>query len=260
MKKINYLITLFIIAAFISGCSIYPKFTTQKEEIKKIAIISDISLSSDVSGKVDNVPMAENKQYAESVINLLKDKIQEKGYTVGNIMNASIGINFVREEFNIVKDKDDTEKNNIQAPPYYINELFDNKEDMDKLKKFYNSFRFYNKKTASQPNIIHRGAIEIAQKIDPTADILAVVIIRGRTAPFGKTLAISALASTITSNAGIYVVAGPSYVQEFIYLIDTKSGEIIWKNEFYDSHILFNEVYFTAAAKQLIKKLPSKSN
>ncbi len=260
MKKINHLIILFVITALISGCSIYPKFTTQKEEIKKIAMISDISISSDVRGKIDNVPMAENKQYAESVINLLKERIQEKGYIVGNTMNASIGINFVREEFNIVKDKDDTVKNNIQAPPYYINELFDNKEDIEKLKQFYYGFRFYKKEKPSQPNLIHLGTSEIAQKIDPTADILAVVIIRGRTAPFGKTLAISALASAVTSNAGIYVVAGTSYVQEFIYLINAKSGEIIWENKFYDPHILFSEIYFTAAAKQLIKKLPSKSD
>lgn len=260
MKKINYLFTLVVIASLLSGCSIYPKFTTQKDTIKKIAIISDISLSSDVSGKVDNVPMAENKQFAESVVKLLKEKMQDKGYDVGNTLVASIGINFVKEEFNVVDNKNDTEKENIKAPPYYINEPFNNEDDIEKLKKFYNSFRFYNKKSASQPNIIHNGAIEIAQKVDPTADILAVAIIRGKTSTFGKTLAVSALASAITSAAGIYVVAGSSYVQEFVYLIDAKTGEIIWENDFYDPHILFNEVYFTAAAKQLIKKLPPKGN
>lgn len=257
MKKI-YLVLLIIISLFFAGCSIYPKFTTQKEAIQKIAIISDVSISSDVSGKVDNVPMYENKKYAESVLEIIKEKMKEKGYVVGNTINASVGVNFIREEFNVVKDKDDTENDNIQPPPYYIDEIFNNEEDKEKLKKFHHSFRFYNKKTASQPNIIHPGAPEIASKVDSSADILAVVIIRGRTAPFGKTLAISALASAVTSNAGVYVVAGPSYVQEFIYLIDAISGEIIWENDFYDPHILFNEVYFTAAAKQLIKKLPSK--
>lgn len=260
MKKYYYLFGLLVIASTITSCSIYPEFATQKKAIQKVAIISDISLSSDVRGKIDNVPMAENKEYAEKVIKVLKEKMEEKGYAVGNTMNGSIGINFIRGEFNVAQDKNDTAKSNVSPPPYYINEIFDNEEDKIKLIEFYRSFRFYYKNSASQPNLIHKKAIDIAQKVDPSADILAVAIIRGRTAPFGKTMLASAAASAITSNAGIYVVLGPSYAQEFLYLIDAKSGEIIWENEFRDQHILFDDVYFTAAAKQVIRKLPSKTN
>ena len=258
MKKINYLITLLVIVSFITGCSIYPKFTVQKEDIKKIAIISDVCLSYDVKGKVDNVSIAENKKFEESVVNALKEKMEEKGYVIGKTMNSSIGVNFVRDEFNVVENKEDTERNNIKSPPYYVNEIFENEEDTKKIKDFYNSFKNYNKNSASQPNLIHKGAIPLTQKIDSTADILAVVIIRGREVPLGKSLAIAMAVGVLT--AGTFAVWPTTYIHEYIFLIKADNGEIIWENDYLSKGGWLTEVYFSGCTKQLIKKLPPKSN
>lgn len=262
MKKINFLFTLLILGIFLTGCVIYyPNFKTQKSGIKKIAIVSDVSISYDVQGKIDNVPITENKEFAKQAMLAIKYEFEKKGYVVGKTVNLSIGLSFVNEEFNIVKNKEQTIKYNIKNPPYFINEIFKEEEDKQNLINFYNYFKTYTKK-AKESNKILEDAIPIAQKVDSESDVLAVVIIRARDIPvlkqIGIALASAALSSAVTGAGYIYSTYPSTFVDLYIYLINAETGEIIWRN----NHLLkdgkLSVRFFYSCAKKLMKKLMVK--
>lgn len=261
-----YLLSLISILALLPACAIqpikiYPDFIKQKQKINTISILCDYYVTDDVKGKEDLVDVPRNLDAANNAMDALDIQLAAKGYnTVGKeVVSMGLYAKETAKTCRIAVDKSPESKEEIEAlpealPPFYVNERLCDTEEKNKIMGIViNKLSEYTRKVGEPVTTIP----EVAQiQTGYNEDAIVFLLIQGRDIPIGKSIG-QAVATAILT-LGILSVAQVSYGSTYLYIVDAKTGEIIW----YDSRAyksrpssdkLQNKIF-----KSIVKKIPAR--
>lgn len=231
-----YLWASVFILGLMSACAvqtvkIYPDFVQQKQKINTMTILCDYYVVDDVKGKVDLVDVPRNLDAAKTAMDALDAQLAAKGYKIVGKEVASMGL-YEKSSTTTYKvaaekspaSKEEVEKLPLAPPPFYVNKsLFDSDEKVRALDTVMVKLSAYTRK-AGQPVTTIPEATQI--RTGYSEDVILFLFMRGRDVPQGKSI----LEGTATAllSLGMFSAYHVSYAAASIYMVDTKTGEIIW--------------------------------
>jgi hypothetical protein len=242
----NALLSLYLLASvsilgLMSACAvqtvkIYPDFVQQKQKINTMTILCDYYVVDDVKGKVDLADVPRNLEAAKTAMDALDAQLAGKGYKIVGKEVASMGL-YEKNSTKTYKlatekspaSKEEIEKLPIAPPPFYVNKsLCDSEEKVNALGTAMMKLSTYTRK-AGQPATTIPEATQI--RTGYNEDAILFLFMRGRDVPLGKSI-LEGTATAVLS-LGMFSAYHVSYAAAFIYMVDSKTGEIIWSDGTY---------------------------
>ena len=231
-----YLLASVSVLGLISACAVqtikvYPDFVQQKQKINTMTILCDYYVVDDIKGKADLAGVPRNLEAAKTAMDTLDAKLAAKGYKIVGKEVASMGLGQkkVTATYKVAAEKspasnEEIEKLPLAPPPFYVNKsLCDSEEKARLLDTVMEKLSTYTRK-AGQPATTIPEATQI--RTGYNEDAILFLFMQGRDVPLEK----SVLEGTATAvlSLGLISAYHTSYAAAFIYLVDTKTGEIIW--------------------------------
>jgi len=233
VRALSLLIVLFLATgcATMTPRSLYPKFFEQKTKISKVEILCDFLLAEDISGNVDMIHVPRSIEKGNMLLGAFSQSFQSKDYQVTRkeIVSMGLGMGLSTQVYKVAQTNSDKKKEDLleTALPAYVNETFvSTPEKRAALEVTLTRLRLYTKISSS--SIVEIP--EIVALADPNVDALLMVVMNGRRIPMGKTLGQAFLSATLTM--GLVAAAQTSSLQMGMYLLDSKTGEIIWSDNY----------------------------
>jgi hypothetical protein len=218
-------------ACAVQTVKIYPDFVQQKQKINTMTILCDYYVVDDVKGKADLADVPRNLEAAKTAMDALDAQLAAKGYKIVGKEVASMGL-YEKNSTKTYKvaaekspaSKEEIEKLPLAPPPFYVNKsLFDSNEKVRALDTVMEKLSTYTRK-AGQPATTIPEATQI--RTGYNEDAILFLFMRGRDVPLGKSI-LEGTATTLLS-LGMVTAYHTSYAAASIYMVDTKTGEIIW--------------------------------
>ena len=232
----------------------YPDFMKQKENIKNICLIGDFLHLQDIKGKIDVFEYGRNQFLWEMFAEYFKPMLEKKNYHLNQIHLTSMGLYLDPEvKMFVEKTEEDEQKKRRDLPkgsaPFFINEKVEQDPAYKKnLEALYKKLEEYEKKPGI-PNIKVPEAQDLVEGTD--CDTLFVVTMLGRSVSKVQLIA-GAVVGGLIGQAIMGFTKGIFYG---LYIIDVKSGELIWTHKHHNS----NWAIITRAAMKRIARYFSKN-
>jgi hypothetical protein len=236
---------------------LFPDFGKHKEEMGKIHVLGDFLHLQDIKGKTDVFKLAKNDKFWQSFVKNFTPLLEKRNYKPEKISLTSAGLYLDQEkEVYLELTEEDEKLKNTElkkgTAPFFVDESVENNPEFkENLAAFYKKLFEYEKK-AGDSNITIPEVQAVVQGTD--CETLFVVHLMCRSISSGKLVAGAAVGGLIGQG-----MMGSKGVFYNLYIIDVKSGELIWahKNRKKD-FAQINKHVMKKVAKYLTKKLPYK--
>lgn len=262
-----YFFVLISVFGLLSSCAtqrikIYPDFNAQKQKINSMTIFCDYYVFDDVKGKVDLADVPRNLELAKAAMDILETQMSAKGYkTVGkDVISMGLYVKDTTKTFKIAAEKSPVSKEEIETlpeapPPFYVNKvLFDTEEKLKVMEAVTKKLSVYQRKVG-QPATTIPEAVQI--QTGKNEDAFLFLFMQGRDVALGKTIG-QAVATAILT-LGLFSIAESSYTNAYIYMVDAKTGEIIWSDIWVGAKIAPSSPKFlTNTFKRMADNIPAK--
>lgn len=247
--------------ALLIGCGsspskLYRAFPEQKRQFGNIAIMMDYIMIEGLMEDTSKVDLIENRRVGSALLTVCADTLIRKGYPIRKSVFSSIGLLMQSDRaYRVVRTSQaehaDAEQLPIGAPPFYVDDQFSPDSVLGLLMSFYYSLINIPQKREGATVTIPE-AVSIGRQVD--CSTIMVLLVGGFNVPVAK--GVGQPTASQSKTMGIVTVQGVSQLSMMLYIIDAKSGEIIWD----DSKHLSGGVVFPAkildAASDLLDELP----
>lgn len=237
---------------------LFPQFMTQKDSIGKIYLVGDIVHFKDIKGKIDKVNIPNNLELWGIFQTVLLEKLKAKNFIVEKTFLTSMGLYLeAKDNVYLVKTTTEEDMDNEKLPqttaPFFIApEVEANAILKENLQKLYKTLDGYAKKDPSEVNLLLPEATAVAA--NSGCETLIVVNILARSISTGKLIGGAAVGGLI----GMAIMGPNKGITYNIYIIDAKSGELIWSEKLEDNFAIVKKAVMKKVAKTITKKIPAK--
>lgn len=236
---------------------LFPDFGKHKEEMGTIHVLADFLHLRDIKGKIDVFKFAKNNKLYEYFVADFKSSLEKRNYKPEKISLTSAGLYLDKEKevyLELTEEDEKLKNTELQkgTAPFYLDEsIKNNPEHREKLAAFYKKLYEYEKK-AGDANIT---IPEVQELVEGTGcETLFVVHIVARSVSTGKLIGGAAVGGLVGQ-----AIMGSKGMFYNLYIIDVKSGELIWSHKNYKKDFAkINKAAMKKAAKYLTKRLPYK--
>ena len=260
-RTIGILIGCYVVHA-ISGCGVtplkyYPDFPTQKETIRRLALMTDVIIVDESFGDTSRVDMPLSMDIGREILEPFKAGMLQKGYPVDSTIFTSVGLMLGRNRmFKVVETSTERgiSSQDLPAgkPPFYLDaSLRIDSARRQAVTSVYKSLVLTSVDHEAQHTVIQDAILLGGLTGEAT---LCVVFVGGYNSSLirQQTQATTSHRSTV----GGVAVRSVSQVSVTLYLIDTKEGELIWSDQATGMEgTIYREKILTLVAK-LIDDLP----
>jgi hypothetical protein len=237
---------------------LFPDFGKQKEEMGKIHVLGDFLHLQDIKGKTDVFKLAKNNKLWELFIANFKSSLEKRNYKPEKISLTSAGLYLDQEKVVYLELTAEDEKlKNTElkkgTAPFFVDESVENNPEFkENLTAFYKKLFEYEKKSGDA-NITIPEVQAVVQGTD--CETLFVVHIVGRSIGTGRMIAGAAVGGL----AGYAIIGSAKGVFYNLYIIDVKSGELIWAHKNRKKKFTkVNKAAMKKVSQYLTKHLPYK--
>lgn len=230
---------LLLIPILLHGCGTSPLSRHSSEGLmntklnsRSIVLLTDAVIVNGGISDTNIIDEVENKRIAKITLQMFAGRMNELGYAVKNIIHSSTGLMMNQAiPYKIITSPYQRENNSasldVGNAPFFVHEYFKKDTLRGKLlAAVYSSLLTYQQNKGGGKEYIP-AAPYLAKSID--GDMLGVIFITGFTAgvtnEFGKYVPPS---SKVEEKVGIKKVSQYSLL---FFLIDGKTGEILWDDE-----------------------------
>ena len=261
-KAIANISVLFGLLGLLCNCggsirTLYPDFDRQRKRISNATLIADVVIIEDLGGDFNKVDVVENKQIGEAFLHSFADQLYQKGYPVSRTVLTSIGLLMNPSRiYRVVRTTEDRRLDNdsllLESPPFFIDETFGNDSSMAQaLGSIYNSLVNYRKNEGDANKIIPE-ATRLANEVGDGA--LAVALLGGYDVPVTRQIDEGRITPNVSQSK--VAVHPTSQLSIMFYILDTKSGEVIWADQKYEKGgVIYNDKILKAI-EDFINNLP----
>ena len=236
---------------------VFPDFGKQKEEMGKIHVLADFLHMQDIKGKIDVFKLAKSNKLWGLFVGYFKTALEKRNYIPEKITLTSAGLYLDQEkEVYLELTEDDEKLKNTElkkgTAPFFVDESVENNPEFkEKLAAFYKKLFEYEKK-AGDANITIPEVQAVVEGTD--CETLFVVHIVCRSISTGKLIGGAAVGGLVGQ-----AMMGSKGIFYNLYIIDVKSGELIWAHKSRKKDFAkINKAVMKKAAKYLTKRLPYK--
>jgi hypothetical protein len=233
MPGFRGLVALCIFFASLGGCAnapsnLYRAFTEQKKKFSDMAIMMDFIMIEGQMGDTSKVDLIENRRVSGALLTLCADSLSRKGYPVRKTVLSSIGLIMQHAQpFRVVRTPEgrntDAEHLPLGSPPFYVDDLFLPDTILGALMNTYHSLINLPERKEGITNSIPE-AVAVGRQVE--CGTIAVVLVGGINVPVSKGIGTPTPNKSLTM--GIQTLQGVSQLSMMIFIIDARSGEIIW--------------------------------
>jgi hypothetical protein len=221
-----------------------------------MAIVMDYVMIEALLGDTSKIDLIENRRVGGALLTLCADSLSRKGYPVTKTIYSSIGLMMQRDKpFRVVRTPEgrnaDAEELPLGNPPFYVDEVFLPDSILGALVNTYNSLINLPERKEGVVNTIP-DAVAVGRQVE--CSTIMVVLVGGVNVPVGKGIGTATPNSSLTM--GIQTLQGVSRLSMMFYIIDAKSGDIIWDDT---KHVTGGVVYpdkILQTAGDLLNALP----
>ncbi len=221
-----------------------------------MAIVMDYVTIEALMGDTSKIDLIEDRRVGGALLTLCADSLSRKGYPVTKTIFASIGLMMQRDKpFRVVRTPEarnaDADRLPLGSPPFYVDELFLPDSILGPLMNTYNSLINIPERKEGVVNTIPQ-AVAIGRQVE--CSTLMFVLVGGVNVPVGKGIGTSTPNGSLTT--GIQTLQGVSQLSMMFYILDAKSGDIIWDDR---KHVTGGVVYpdkILRTAADLLGALP----
>ena len=226
---------LLVMAGFLSlqGCgsspsTLYPNLPARKLTMTSGALLADCTIVDDMIGDTNKIDVVANKSLGSLVLTYFTDRLIGKGYHIDNNILTSVGMAMNRQRvYKLVRSlqmKDaDVEDLPVGLPPFYLNDIFQSDSASASLLSTYDALVHVQSQAEGSTTYVP-SAQDVAKHAE--AETLLIILLGGFNVSASKQLneEIASDASTV----GRVAVQHISQVTIAFYIVDTRTGELLW--------------------------------
>lgn len=248
---------LFLLSQFHCGTSrlsVYPRFLALRDSISPVTVLVDCAVVDGVIGDTDKIDIPENRSIADSVLRLCADSLAGKGYRVRSGLLTSMGL-LMRTDvvYKIARTVPDDDLSPADLPkataPFYLDESLSRDTLLPRLISVYSTLINLPEKKEETRAVIP-DAVRLG-RTEGQGGALLVLFVGGYNMPVGKGVN---EAGTLASHA--IALQRISQLSMLMFLIDSRSGEVIWDDRRYVRGGIIHAEKIHSMAADLLDELP----
>jgi len=260
--RCGYILSLCVAAWATSGChasrlNLFPEFIDLKKNTSTVTLMADMMIVDAIRDDTNKMNVIENKELGDLLLGLCADSLQNKGFTVERSMVTSIGLLMNRNiPYRVVQTVADQATHDedlpIGAAPFYVHEAVEQDTLFRQhLASVYTALLNSPQKQEGVSTIIP-DAIHVGEKF--TSGMLMIILLGGTNVSVTKTLGEYAPSPSITQ--GFVGVQHDTRLSILIYIINPKTGEVVWDDRVYkNGGLIFQDRVFSVV-NDMLKDLP----
>jgi hypothetical protein len=247
--------------AWLSGCgnspsNLYHAFPEKKKHFADMAIVMDYVMIEALMGDTSKIDLIENRRVGGALLTLCADSLSRKEYPVRKTVFSSIGLLMQRDKpFRVVRTPEaehaDAEGLPLGSPPFYVDDLFLPDSIIGPLMNTYNSLINLPERKEGVTNTIPE-AVAVGRQVE--CSTIMVVLVGGVNVPVSKGIGTATPNTSLTM--GIQTLQGMSRLSMMFFIIDAKTGDIIWDDrKFVNGGVVYPDKILRTAG-DLLEGLP----